>query len=81
MIATSAPLSMVNPSTDAMLKKIHSRYTLVVLASKRARKLLNDDIAHNKEVGGKELVARKYVTEAMEEIDEGKITYHISGEV
>ena len=32
--------SMVNPSTDAMLKETHSRYTLVVLASKRARQLL-----------------------------------------
>ena len=64
----SAP-SMVNPSTDAMLKKIPSRYTLVVLASKRARQLLTGapcrvDNPNN-----------KFVTNAMEEIYEGKIIF------
>ena len=63
--------SMVNPSTDAMLKETHSRYTLVVLASKRARQLL---------AGAPCRAARpstKYVTNAMEEIAEGKITSDI----
>ena len=49
--------NMVNPSTDALLKKTKSRYTLVVLASKR-----------------------KFVTNAMREIVENKITYRIQRE-
>ncbi|MBQ9487780.1 MAG: DNA-directed RNA polymerase subunit omega [Selenomonadaceae bacterium] len=60
---------MVNPSTDAMLKKISSRYTLVVLASKRARQLLTGAPCHV------ENPTNKFVTNAMEEIYEGKITY------
>ena len=70
---TVIPHSMVNPSTDDMLKKIHSRYTLVVLASKRARQLLTGEpcrIAHPTE---------KFVTDAMEEIYEGKINYSMPG--
>ncbi|MBE8949679.1 MAG: DNA-directed RNA polymerase subunit omega [Quinella sp. 3Q1] len=64
-------LSMVNPSTDSMLKQTHSRYALVVLASKRARELLNGAPCHV------ENRANKYVTNAMEEINEGKISYTI----
>ena len=71
LIAT--PLSMVNPSTDSMLKKIHSRYALVVLASKRARELLSGAPCHV------ENRANKFVTNAMEEINEGKITYDMKG--
>ena len=66
--------SMVNPSTDDMVKRTHSRYTLVVLASKRARELL----------AGKpcrvENPSNKFVTDAMEEIYEGKVTYEMNGE-
>ena len=66
------PLNMVNPSTDSLVKKTHSRYALVVLASKRARELL----------GGKpcyiETRSNKFVTKAMEEINEGKISYNFS---
>ena len=65
--------SMVNPSTDEMLTKIDSRYTLVVLSSKRARQLLTGEpckIAHPTE---------KFVTDAMEEIYEGKINYSMPG--
>ena len=68
------PPSMVNPSTDALLKKTKSRYSLVVLASKRARQLL----------AGKpcrvENHDNKYVTNAMEEIVKDKITYRIQKE-
>lgn len=67
--------SMVNPSTDEMVKRTHSRYTLVVLASKRARQLLAGEPCHV------ENPANKFVTNAMEEIFEGKITYEMSGEV
>ena len=64
-------LSMVNPSTDSMLKQTHSRYALVVLASKRARELLSGKPCRV------ENRANKFVTNAMEEINEGKITYTI----
>ena len=67
--------SMVNPSTDEMVKRTHSRYTLVVLASKRARQLLTGERCHV------ENLANKFVTNAMEEIYEGKITYSMNGEV
>lgn len=59
--------SMVNPSTDALVKKTHSRYVLVMLAAKRARELLE----------GAECKVEnhdnKYVTNAFEEIVESKI--------
>lgn len=66
--------SMVNPSTDEMVKRTHSRYTLVVLASKRARQLLAGEPCHV------ENPSNKFVTDAMEEIFEGKITYSMNGE-
>lgn len=65
--------SMVNPSTDDLLKKTHSRYTLVVLASKRARQLLKGENCHLANP------SEQYVTDAMEEIFEGKITYTMRG--
>lgn len=63
---------MINPSTDSMLEKTHSRYTLVVLASKRARQLLTG--AHCR----LENPTEKFVTDAMEEIYEGKVTYSMN---
>ena len=67
--------SMINPSTDAMLKRTHSRYTLVVLASKRARQLLKGEPCRI------ERPTDKFVTDAMEEIYEGKISYSMQGEL
>ena len=68
------PMSMVNPSTDALMRQVDSRYGLVVLAAKRARQLLD----------GEEIKVRqqstKDVTNALEEIVEGKISYQISKE-
>lgn len=69
MKLNATPLSMINPSTDSMLKQTHSRYALVVLASKRARELLSGAPCRV------ENRANKYVTNAMEEINEGKVTY------
>ena len=66
--------SMVNPSTDDMVKRTHSRYTLVVLASKRARQLLAGEQCHV------DNPSNKFVTNAMEEIFEGKVTYKMNGE-
>ena len=68
MSSANAP-SMINPSTDAMLKCTHSRYTLVVLASKRARQLLKGTPCRI------DKPTDKFVTDAMEEIYEGKISY------
>ncbi len=68
---TNVVMSMVNPSTDALMGKVDSRYGLVVLAARRARQLMM----------GAEVKAKnqstKNVTNALEEIVEGKITYEI----
>lgn len=63
--------SMVNPSTDALMEKVDTRYGLVVLAARRARELLDGDELKVKSA------STKNVTNALEEILEGKITYEI----
>ena len=68
----NAEMSMVNPSTDKLMEKVDSRYGLVVLAAKRARQLLDGD-----EVKATEAISTKNVTNAPEEILEGKISYQI----
>ena len=78
-ISTVAPknpvvMSMVNPSTDSLMERVESRYGLVVLAARRARQLLEgDDIRAASQ-------STKDVTNALEEIAEGKIAYDISRE-
>lgn len=60
---------MIQPSLDALMKKVDSKYTLVVLAAKRAREIMD---------GGELLVktkSSKAVTSALEEIVANKITY------
>ncbi len=70
MMAHNAPMSMVNPSTDALMKKIDSRYSLVVLAARRARQILaKSPVRSTRERSVKD------VTNALEEILEGKIRY------
>ncbi len=68
-------MDMVNPTMDELLKKVDSKYTLVVLAAKRARELLD----------GAELKvsmkSTKNVTNALEEIIEDRITYERTKEV
>ncbi|WP_196594626.1 DNA-directed RNA polymerase subunit omega [Pectinatus sottacetonis] len=62
-------MDIVNPSMDELMPKVDSKYTLVVLASKRARQLLD---------GAKvkaEKTSTKNVTNALEEVAENKITY------
>ena len=67
-------MSMVNPSTDALMTKVDSRYGLVVCAAKRARQLLvHGDLRA-------ELQSTKNVTNALEEIVEGKTNYIIRKE-
>ena len=67
-------MSMVNPSTDYLMTKVDSRYGLVVCGAKRARQLL--DGAEQQA----ELQSTKNVTNALEEIAEGKINYVIKKE-
>jgi DNA-directed RNA polymerase subunit omega len=61
---------MYRPSINELSNIGDSRYTLVMLASKRARELVD---------GAKPLIdidSSKPVSIAIEEIVEGKITYH-----
>ena len=57
-----------NITLDKLMQKVDSRYTLVVVAAKRARKLTD-----NKENGS---AVSKPVTEALKEISSGQIAYH-----
>lgn len=60
---------MINPSLDVLVNKVDSKYTLVVLAAKRAREILEGDHSLI------ESKSNKQVTIALEEVAEGKITY------
>ena len=72
---TNVEIGMVNPSTDELLTKVDSRYGVVVLAAKRARQLLEGD-----PVKSERARSTKYVTNAFEEIAEGKISYDLCTE-
>ncbi len=62
---------MLYPSIDALKKNIDSKYTLVAVASKRAREMQeNNDCMLNK------TVARKPVGKALEEIASGLLELH-----
>lgn len=61
---------MSYPSIDSLVKKVDNKYTLVTLAAMRAREL-NDGAAPL--VEGAE--GKKIVSIALQEIDDGKITY------
>lgn len=61
--------SMINPSIVSLLEKVDNRYSLVVVASKRARQII---------AGEEKLVeveSNKPVTVAIHEIVDDKITY------
>lgn len=60
---------MLNPSFNELAKRGDSRYTLVMLTAKRARKIIE---------GSEPLVetsSKKPVSIALQEVLEGKITY------
>lgn len=66
---SSSSNSMINPSIVSLLKKVDNRYTLIVLTAKRSRELID---------GAKPLIdtdSTKPVTIAINEINQGKITY------
>jgi DNA-directed RNA polymerase subunit omega len=56
---------LIYPSLDNLVKHVDSRYTLVTVAAKRARKILEETQNQEKSV--------KAVTVALEEIQAGKI--------
>lgn len=60
---------MINPSLDVLVEKVDSKYTLVVLAAKRAREIMDGDapLADSK--------SNKQVTIALEEVAQDKISY------
>lgn len=62
-------MTMIEPSIGDLMKKVDSRYTLVVAAAKRARQLV--DGAHKLT----KCSSDKPVTVAINEINENKITY------
>lgn len=60
---------LIKPTLESLMTKVDSKYTLVTLAAKQARQLTDGD---------EPLVdvdTTKVVSIAMEEIDQGKITY------
>lgn len=60
---------LIYPSIDEMLKNVDSRYSLVILAAKRARQLREGQVA------GDSTSVFKEVTSALEDIAAGKITF------
>lgn len=58
-------MSMVNPSIDYLAEKVDSKYTLVILAAKRAREL----------TVGNQNMPQKEVSIALREIADDVITY------
>ena len=59
---------MVKPSVTDLLKKVDNRYTLAVMASKRARQIAEGDAPMTK------VKEESAVTLAVNEIAEGKVT-------
>lgn len=63
---------MLYPSIDALMKNIDSKYTLVTVSSKRAREMQEkNDCMIDK------TVSKKYVGKALEEVNEGLLTYEV----
>ncbi len=60
---------MIHPPLEALLRKVDSKYTLVVAAAKRARELMEGQAP---QVNSK---SNKMVTVALEEIDAGLVGY------
>ena len=72
---------MIHPRVDKLLKNVDSRYSLVIVAAKRARQI--NDYHHQLGEGTfgdvlpplVESRSKNYLTMALEEVSEGKITY------
>jgi DNA-directed RNA polymerase subunit omega len=66
--------NMLYPSIDSLLEKIDSKYSLVSVAAKRARKMQMKDDCHISNP-----VSYKSVGRALEEIHSGVLTYDNKG--
>ncbi len=60
---------MIYPSIDQILDKVDSRYSLVILAAKRARQLRENQSSRE------DVAAFKEVSVALEEISKDRITF------
>ncbi|WP_107196875.1 DNA-directed RNA polymerase subunit omega [Megasphaera stantonii] len=60
---------LIKPTLESLMTKVDSKYTLVTLAAKRARELTDGDEPLV------DVEMTRVVSIAMEEIDQGKITY------
>ena len=60
---------LFKPTLESLMEKVDSKYTLVTLAAKRARQLTDGDAPLV------DVDTTKVVSIAMEEVDQGKITY------
>ena len=60
---------MIHPSLDTLVTKVDSKYTLVTLAAKRAREIMNGDAQLTQSK------SNKPVTIALEEIARNRIVY------
>lgn len=68
-MANRMPLNQ--PPLDDLMDKVDSRYTLVVLAAKRARAITEEIV----KAGGDKKISAKPVTLALKEIAAGKIRF------
>ena len=66
--------SMINPSVVDLLKKVEDRYSLVIVTSRRAGQLIdgNEPLTSN--------ASKKPLTVAINEVNEGLISYHKNNE-
>ena len=66
--------SMINPSVVDLLKKVEDRYSLVIVTSRRAREIIdgNEPLTLNP--------SKKPLTIAINEVNEGLVSYHKSNE-
>jgi DNA-directed RNA polymerase subunit omega len=65
---------MLYPSIDKLVEKVGSKYTLVTVASKRARQL-----RENNNLQLEKPRSKKFVGQALEELIEGKLYYETQG--
>lgn len=78
---------MIDPRIDDLLSKVDSKFTLVILASRRAREIngyyseLGQGIGQYVPPMVETEMGRKPLTVAMQEIAEGKLQWHRPEEV
>ena len=76
---------MIHPRIDQLLDKVDSRYSLVIVAAKRARQINNYHHQLGEGTFGDNLPplvesrSKNYLTMALEEVDEGMLKYEYPG--